>query len=69
MKFTFEGHANVIDMCSDSTNVNIALHRLLKAEMGEHYFLVLYPVHKLEIALAGAFKECEKDYLDIYYLF
>ena len=30
-------------------NVNISLHRLVKAEMGEHYLLVLCLAHKLEL--------------------
>ena len=75
MEFNFERKDKEIGMCSDGTNVNISLHRLVKAEMGEHYLLVLCPAHKLELALADAFKDCninntcEKDYLNIYYLF
>ena len=34
MKFTFKHHTKEVGRCSDSTNVNIALHRLVKAEIG-----------------------------------
>lgn len=68
MKFSFECYTKEIDLCSDSTNVNIALHRLLRGEMGERYLLVQYPAYKHELALADAFKECDKDNFDIYYL-
>ena len=55
MEFNFERKDKEIGMCSDDTNINISLNRLVKAEMGEHYVLVLCLAHKLELALADAF--------------
>ena len=58
MEFNFECKDKEIGMCSNGTNVSISWHRLVKAEMGEHYLLVLCLAHKLELALADAFKDC-----------
>ena len=64
-----------IGMCTDGAPVNIAMHRLVKDEIGEHYLLILCPNHKVELAVHDGFNvsamnnECEKDLSDIYYLF
>ena len=63
-----------LGMCTDGASVNVALHHLVKEEMGEHYLFVLCPGHKVELALKDAFKEstlndsCE-DLRNTYYLF
>ena len=53
-------------MCTDGASVNVALHRLVKEEMGEHYLLVLCPSHKVELALKD---RCDEDLRNTYYLF
>ena len=64
-----------LGMCTDGASVNVALHHLVKEEMGEHYVLVLCPSHKVELALKDAFKEstlndrCGEDLTNTYYLF
>ena len=64
-----------LGMCTDVASVNVALHRLVKEEMGEHYLLGLCPSHKVELALTDAFKEstlndkCDEDLRNTYYLF
>ena len=64
-----------LGMCTDGASVNVALHHLVKEEMGEHYLLVLCPSHKVELALKDAFKEstlndrCDEDLRITYYLF
>ena len=62
-------------MCTDGAPVNVAMHRLVKEEIGEHYLLILCPNHKVELAIHDAFnesamnKKSEKDLSDIYYLY
>ena len=46
-------------MCSDGASVNVKLHRLVQEELGAHYTLVLYPSHKVELAIGDAFKLSE----------
>lgn len=64
-----------IGMCTDGASVNVKMHRLVKADIGEHYLLVLCPCHKIELAMNDAFKNstlnsrCEEDSKNIYYLF
>ncbi len=64
-----------IGMCMDGAPVNVAMHRLVKEEIGDHYLLILCPNHKVELAIHDAFNEsmmnndCKKDLSDIYYFF
>ena len=62
-------------MCTDGAPVNIHMHGLVKDELGNHHQLILFPAHKLELAMHDAFKtvplntKCENDSVNIYYFF
>ena len=62
-------------MCTDGTPVNVKMHQLIQTELGEHYLLTLCSAHKIELAIKDTFKQsdlnnnCNKDYVNIYYLF
>ena len=62
-------------MCTDGTPVNVAMYRLVKEEVGEHYMLTLCPAHKIELAISDTFKESvlnntwSQNNVIIFYLF
>ena len=64
-----------IGLGSDGASVNMALYNLFKAEFGDHYLQVWCPSHRLELAIADAFKDshlnsvCEKLSQEVYHLF
>ena len=64
-----------IGMCSDVAPVNIAMHRVVKEQIGDCYMLVLCPNHKIELAIHGAFDLSnlnalsESNLTNVYYLF
>ena len=72
LSFTFDQKSKEVRMCSDGINVNVAAYNLAKEDLREHYLLILYPAHKLELAIKDAFKisnfneEVQKDLNDIY---
>ena len=59
----------------DGAPVNVKMHQLIQTELGEHYLLTLWPTHKIELAVKDVFEQldfnnnCNKDYVNIYYLF
>ena len=55
MQFSFDRATKEIGMCSDAAAVNVALHKLVKEELGPHYMLMLCPSHKYELAINDAF--------------
>ena len=75
MSFTFDQKSKEVGMCSDSTSVSVAAYNLAKEDLGEHYFLILCPAHKLELAIKDGFKtsdfneEAQKDLNDIFCFF
>ena len=60
---------------SDGATVKVKWHGLIKAEIGEHYQLILCPALKIELSMHDAFKEeplnveSENAYVGIYYYF
>ena len=42
-------------MCSNGVWINIAMHRVVKEQIGNHYMLVLCPNHKIDLAIHDAF--------------
>ena len=44
-----------IGMSSDGARVNIAMHRVVKEQIGHHNMLVLCPNHKIKLAIHDAF--------------
>ena len=54
---------------------NVKMHQLIQTEVGEHYLLILCPAHKIELVIKDAFEQsdfnnnCNKDYVNVYYLF
>ena len=44
-----------IGMCSDGARVNIVMQRVVKEQTGDHYMLVLFPNHKIELAIHDDF--------------
>ena len=54
---------------------NVKLHELIQAELGDHYMLTLCSAHKVELTIKNGFetskldKDCQSNYLTIYYLF
>ena len=44
-----------IGMCSDDARVNIVMQRVVKEQTGDHYMLVLFPNHKIELAIHDDF--------------
>lgn len=75
MSFEFSRNTKEVGMYSDGAAVNVAAHKLVREELGEHYLLILCPVHKFELAIKDAFNVSEfnqnvqKDLNDIYYFF
>lgn len=49
--------AKEVGICTDGAAVNVALHRLFKADIGPHYVLTLCPNDKVELAVKDAFKD------------
>lgn len=64
-----------IGMCSNGARVNIAMHQVVKEQIGNHYMLVLYPNHKIDVAIHDAFVSSslnalsETNLTNVYYLF
>ena len=64
-----------IGMCSDGARVNMAIHWVVKEQIGQHYMLVLCPNHKIELAIHDAFDLfnlkplSEINLRNVYYLF
>ena len=62
-------------MCTDGTPVNVNMLQLIQTKLGEHYLLTLCPAHKIELAIKDTFEQsdlnnnCNKDYINVYYLF
>ena len=44
-------------MCTDGAAVNLAMYRLVKEEVDEHYMFTLCPAHKIELARSDTCKE------------
>ena len=61
-----------IGMCTDGAPVNVAMHKLVKQDIGDHHMLILCPNHKIELAIHDAFSvssfntASEKNLCDIY---
>lgn len=77
--FNFERRDKEIGLCTDGAPVNTAAANLIRHDLGvendDDYLHTLCPAHKVELAIADAFKtvpfneETEKDLNDIYYFF
>ena len=74
--FEFERRDREIGLCTDGAAVNTAAARVIREELAiDNYLHTLCPAHKVELAIQDAFnvvnfnKDCEKDLIDIYYLF
>ena len=59
LNLTTERKLQEIGMCSDCAPVNVHLHEMVKAELGDHHQLTLCPAHKLELTRHDAFKTVE----------
>ena len=61
-------------MCFDVARVNIAMHRVIKEQIGNCYMLVLCPNHKIELAIHDTFDLynlntlSETNLTNVYYL-
>lgn len=75
LELSIDSAEHEIGLCSDGAAVNLSLFEKAKADVGEHYVQVWCPSHRLELGIPDAFKAsdfnntCEKDLVDIYYLF
>ena len=74
--FQFERSEREIGLGSDGTSTNKNVHRLEKADVGDHLILILCLSHKLELAIHDAFRkesclneDAEEQLISTYYLF
>ena len=62
-------------MSTDGAPVKVKMHQLIQTELREHYLLTFCPANKIELVIKDAFKQsdlnndCNKDYVNVYYLF